>query len=133
MIRHTKISDDNFALQNLQGKNWPYFVERLLTVSQDKKTFEFSTKSSVEENKIIYDTRENLALCKSVYGVIYIDVADNFREYLQSLPQNEFDDLDQDLRANGFSFKISETKSIQKKSLMHSIIFSILMGNFQTI
>ena len=83
LVRHTKISDDDFALRNLQEKNWPYFVERLQTVSGNEDSFIFSTNSSIEENKIIYDTIENL--CKSVYNVIYIGVVDNFREYLQSL------------------------------------------------
>ena len=51
LVRHTKISDDDFALPNLQEKNWPYFVERLLTVSENKYSFVFSTNSSIEEIK----------------------------------------------------------------------------------
>ena len=72
------MSDDDFAFQNLQEKNWPCSVERRLTVSQDEKSFEFLSKSSIEENKIIYNTLENLVLCKSVYNIIYIAVANNF-------------------------------------------------------
>ena len=87
LVRHTKISDDDSVLQNLQEENE-----------------DFSTNSSTEEKEIIYDLIENLDLCKSVYNVIYIGVADSFCEYSQSLPQSEFNDTDQDLRSNGFFF-----------------------------
>ena len=114
-MRHTKILDDDFALRNLQEKNWPYFVERLLTVSKNEDTFVFSTKSSVEGNQINFDTIGNLVLCKSIYNLIYIGVADNFREYLQSLPQYEFDDIDQDLCSNGIFFENLQNEIYSKK------------------
>ena len=34
-IRHTQISDDKYALQSLQNKNWPYFVKTVLEISND--------------------------------------------------------------------------------------------------
>ena len=63
-------------------KKRSYFVERPLTISEKEDSFVFSTQSSVQEIQIIYDTIEHLVLCKSVYNAIYIDVADNFCEYL---------------------------------------------------
>ena len=66
------------------------------------------TKSGTEENKIKYDKIKNLVFCKSVYNVIYITIADNFQEYLQSLPQNEFDNTDQDPHTNGSFFLRSQ-------------------------
>ena len=81
LIRHTKISDDDFALENLQEKNLLYFAERLLTVSQDENTFNFSTKPSVEENRMLFDTIKNLVLCKAVFNLTYIGIADNFHDF----------------------------------------------------
>ena len=34
-VRHTIISDDQHALENLQSKDWPHFINRLLEVSND--------------------------------------------------------------------------------------------------
>ena len=34
-IRHTIISDDNYALETIQSKNWLYFVKTILEVSND--------------------------------------------------------------------------------------------------
>ena len=36
-ISHTLISDDKFALEVLQSKNWPYFIKKMLEVSQDAR------------------------------------------------------------------------------------------------
>ena len=33
-IRHTTISNDQFALEKLQSKNLPYFVERIMEISE---------------------------------------------------------------------------------------------------
>ena len=33
-IRHTLISDDKYALEVLHSKNWSYFIEEILEVSQ---------------------------------------------------------------------------------------------------
>ena len=118
LIRHTKIWDDDFALENLQEKNMSYFVKRLLTDSQDKNTINFSTKSSIEENKIIFHTIKNLVPCKAAYNLIYIAIADNFHDYLKSLPQNELNDIDQDLRRNGLFFFEDLKNEFNAKKLM---------------
>ena len=34
-VRHTIVSDDQHAVENLQSKDWPYFIDRLLGVSND--------------------------------------------------------------------------------------------------
>ena len=34
LARHTNISDDSYALNALQNKNWPYFIDRLIEYSQ---------------------------------------------------------------------------------------------------
>ena len=105
LVCRTKISDDTFVLENLLERKWSYFLQRPLTVPENEDSFLFSTQSSVEENQIIFDTIEKLVLCKSMYNPIYIGIADNFREYLQSLPQNEFDNIDQDLHSNDIFFE----------------------------
>ena len=33
-IRHSVISDDNYALRELQNRNWPYFINRIIHFSQ---------------------------------------------------------------------------------------------------
>ena len=76
-----------------------------MTVSENENSFAFRTLPRVEVNQIIYDTIENFVLSKSIYNLFYIGISDNFHEYLQSLQQNGFDDIDQDLQSNGIFFE----------------------------
>ena len=58
-IRHSVIADDDYALENLQNKNWQYFVETLLFVASDQLSeFEESEKDILEK------TFDNLNYCK---------------------------------------------------------------------
>ena len=44
-IRHSVIADDDYAFENLQNKNWQYFIEKLLFVARDQLSeFEESEK-----------------------------------------------------------------------------------------
>ena len=44
-IRHSVIADDDYAFENLQNKNWQYFIETLLFVARDQLSeFEESEK-----------------------------------------------------------------------------------------
>ena len=81
--RHTTISDDQHALENLQSKDWPYFINRLLKASNDD-IFSLSllgidqNQNNIGELKIINDTIENLKLCKNYYADIYAKVSSCF-------------------------------------------------------
>ena len=33
-IRHSTLTDDNYALSTLQDRNWPYFINRIIEYSQ---------------------------------------------------------------------------------------------------
>ena len=35
LLRHSKMSDDEFALERLQSKSWSYFIESLIEISND--------------------------------------------------------------------------------------------------
>ena len=115
------MSDHTFALENLQEKKWSYFVERLLAVLENEDSFVFSIQ-------IIFDTIENLVLFKSIYNLIYTGIANNFREYLQSLPQNEFDDIDQDLCSNSIFFENIQHETDSKEIINALITFFYMHG-----
>ena len=92
-VRHTIIVDDDFTLQNLQERDWFYFVERLIQVSQDEQYF-LDANQNLEKNNVVIDTIENLVLSKSVYNVIYISIANSLYKYLKSIPKTDLDMID---------------------------------------
>ena len=82
-IRHTQISDDKYALETLQSKNWPYFVITLLEVSND----DVNLSSVADQNviNIINKIFENLNICKEYYNYIYNNITGCFQEYLNKI------------------------------------------------
>ena len=107
-----------------------YFVEILLPILQDQNSFGFSTKSSVEENKLIHDTTENLVICKVGYNLMYIAIVENFYAHLKLLPQNELDDIDHDLRRNGIFFEDLQNEVHSKEIINAFNYFFYSYGRF---
>ena len=56
-VKHSFVTDDYIADEKIQDKNWKYFVENLLTFSQDGT-------SSDSKQQILIDTEENLVILK---------------------------------------------------------------------
>ena len=79
-IRHSVIADDDYALENLQNKNWQYFVETLLFVASDQLSeFEESEKDILEK------TFDNLNYCKDYYQTGFDDTAYFFYRYIKKI------------------------------------------------
>ena len=84
-VWHTIISDNKDALEILQNKDWPYFINRLLEVSNGGISSLSllsigQNQNNVEELKVIGDdTIENLEKCKNYYADIYADVGGFFK------------------------------------------------------
>ena len=68
-IGHSVIADDDYASENLQNKNWQYFVGTLLFVASDQLSeFEESEKD------ILKKTFDNLNYCKDYYQSGFDDI-----------------------------------------------------------
>ena len=61
-IRHSVISDNNYALRELQNRNWPYFINRIIYFSQqgDHANVSEIGVNNTHEANILYNTRANL-------------------------------------------------------------------------
>ena len=92
-IRHTIISDKLHAIEKLQSKNWPYFINRLLEVSDGDISLLTlinlnQNQNDTNELEIINDTIKNLEICKSYYSDIYGNIGCVFPKYLQNASNN---------------------------------------------
>ena len=96
------------ALENLQSKDWPYFINRFLEVSNDD-IFSLSllgigqNQNNIEQLKIVNDTIENLKICKNYYADVYANVSSCFQNYLKIAPSVLNEKMQDDLRTNFFS------------------------------
>ena len=59
LLRHSKISDDEFALERLQSKSWSYFIESLIEIFKDDMKYGEAIENEVESD-IIKNTIDNL-------------------------------------------------------------------------
>ena len=94
--------NDETALEILQNKDWPYFIERILEICQSNNGGEFTELVNAKEVQIIENSVENLTICKSLYTKFYNQVSENLAEALRNLPTNELDKTDRDLQHNYF-------------------------------
>ena len=61
-VRHSTLTDDNYALQTLQNRNWPYFIRRIIEFSQGFINLSELTDSDATEINILNNTRANFEI-----------------------------------------------------------------------
>ena len=63
-IRHSVVTQDYIAAEQIQDKNWKYFVESLLSFSQNATDKEY-------QKSFLLDTQENVLILKKTYETLY--------------------------------------------------------------
>ena len=104
-VKHTIIADANYTLEKMQSKNWPYFTERLIEISEGGIiALDFSgTQKNFNEINILNNSKDDLSICKGYYNTIYNNIRNHFAEYLKTLPETLINEIKKDLRLNLYS------------------------------
>ena len=89
-IKHTVVTQDYLAAGKIQDRNWKYFVESVLTFSQNA-TVESNEKS------FLLDTKENIEIFKKAYEKLYNQISKNFTGMLNKMPFDLFEKIEDDL------------------------------------
>ena len=101
-IRHTKLSDDNYALGALQDRNWPYFIDRIIEYSQGFLNLSDMDISEVTEINVLRNTRDNFEIVKGVYNEPFDSVGVNLHELFKIMGYSNKKNIDTNLRNNNF-------------------------------
>ena len=101
-VKHTKISNDDYALRTLQDKNWPYFISRIIEFSQGVFDINDIITSDLEEVNILNNTRSNFEITKNLYNELLTSVGINLHEFFINLGIEEKHKIDTDLTNNGY-------------------------------
>ena len=73
-IRHTLVTDNYLAAEEIQNQDWEYFIESVIEVWKSKEI-----GSSIQpDEELLLSTVENVTLTKKVYDMVYNVVARNF-------------------------------------------------------
>ena len=91
-IRHTILSDKQYALEVLQTRDRPYFINRLLELFKgDTTSLNLSIVDDLQNNfekiKIVNDTIDNLTICQDYYSNIYANIGTTVSHNLLNLLQ----------------------------------------------
>ena len=105
-IKDTQKIKDSIGLQKIEKRDWKFLVEKIIHSVELKNPYQ----NSIEKNSEIIDTVEsNYRVIRRVYQHLYSDIADIFFEYIHSLDLDEIQELDDDIKTNGWGVKKSLT------------------------
>ena len=92
---HTKLSTDEVVMEKLQNRDWQYLIESLIyKVEKEKDYYRIKT---TEDSEMIQDMSKNYRLLRRIHHDLYTTIAENFKLYLSTLTQSEFDEIDSDI------------------------------------
>ena len=101
--KHTVVTEDFIAAEQIQDRNWKYLVDKLLLFSEN------AINSSEKENFLL-DTKENLLILKKTHDQLYNQIAKNFNEMLKKMPFDLYSEIENDfLREN---YEINDVKNL---------------------
>ena len=112
-LLHTRKMLDSVGLKKVEDKNKQFLIEKIIHGVE----FENFYQSNPEKNPEIMGTIEsNYRVARRVYQYLYYDIAELSFEYVQSMSTFEQQDIDEDMRINGWGSveKISEVKDAMR-------------------
>ena len=104
-LLHTRKMLDTVGMQKVEEKNNQFLIEKIIL------GVEFENAYHQEKKPEILETIEgNYKVARRVYQYPYFDIADLFLEYVKSMDSYEIQDIEEDMKANGWGAvkKISE-------------------------
>ena len=104
-LLHTRKMLDTVVMQKVEEKNNQFLIEKIIL------GVEFENAYQQEKKPEILETIEgNYKVARRVYQYPYFDIADLFLEYVKSMDSYEIQDIEEDMKANGWGAvkKISE-------------------------
>ena len=116
-LLHTKKMLDSTALRKLAEKNKQYLVEKIIHGVE----FENFYRANPEQKPEMIDTIEsNYVVARRVYQHLYLDVAELFYEYIQSIDPCKQQDIEEDIKINGWG-AVENTKTIKDATRLLNI------------
>ena len=114
-IRHSEIVENKHALQIVQSRNWQYFIETLLHISNNElsaNSFDLKDDEAFEDFLIIGKTEQNLKYCKNFYEEVFDDIAYFLHKKIKETPDDIVEKMEEDLANEKIYYKrIKETES----------------------
>ena len=90
---------DSKALEKLESKNKQFMIEKIIQGVE----FENAYQSNPEKNpEMIRTIESNYRVARRVYQQLFLDIAELFHEYIESIDFYEQQDIEEDMKTNGW-------------------------------
>ena len=101
-IRHLAKVKDFVSLKTIEQRDRQFLIEKIIHDIEFKNPYE----NSIEKNTEIIDRVEkNYKILSRVYQSLFVDLADAFIEYIHTLDVDEIQQLDDNIKSNGYGIK----------------------------
>ena len=101
-IRHTQLTDDYLAAEEIQNQDWQYFIERILEGSNNPNYIN-------PKETFLKTTIENITVAKKVYKMLFNTVATNFNLTIPELNSEKIQDISEYFYLKNYSYSKSLT------------------------
>ena len=116
-IRHSQVTDNYLAAEEIPNQDWQFFIERILEVS--------NAPNAIQLGEIfLMTTIENVTIAKRIYKMLFDTVANNFNLTIQDLSQDKIKNISEDFFLKNSSYSESIT------NLHDWISYYYLFGRF---
>ena len=93
---------DTVSLQKIEAKNKQFLIEKIIHGIEFESLYNTKTEKNPE---IIETTESNYRVARRVYQRLYIDISELFGEFVRSMSSYEIQNMNDDIRANGWGIK----------------------------
>ena len=111
-LLHTRKMLDSVGIKKIEEKNKQFLIEKIIHGIEFENLY---AKSSEKKPEILSTIERNYKIAGGVYQQLHFDTAELFAEFIKFLTIFELEDLDEDIRANGWGIKkISEIQDSEE-------------------
>ena len=97
-LLHTRKMVDSKALEKLENKNKQFMIEKIIQGVE----FENPSQSNPEKNPEIKTIESNYRIARRIYEQLFLNIAELFHEYIQSIDFYEQQEIEEDMKINGW-------------------------------
>ena len=103
---------DTVGIKKLEEKNKQFLIEKIIHGIEFENLYATNFENKLE---ILSTIERNYKIARRVYQQLHFDTAELFAESITSLSNFELQDLDEDIKANGWGIKKKMKLKILKK------------------
>ena len=102
LIRHISNVRNEIGLQKIEEKDKQFLIEKIIAKIEYKNPYEIKTE---KEPEIMLEIEKDYRVCRRLYQALFYEIAETFISYINTLAPDEIEQVNVNLKANGWGVK----------------------------